>query len=126
MSAVSPEECLTRYVTEKGYYRPNDGTVRHNAFMPSSNRELSVYRISNLSSQQVWNIGELYVAIPRCKPLLGRADIRASKVMSKGLRVIPATQPHPLHANITDWPNDRDTQRMIALELAAVAKLRLR
>jgi hypothetical protein len=122
LKKVEPEECLTRYAIEKSYYRPSDRTVRHNAFMPPvSNQELSVFRISNLSQNVIWDLGKQYVANPRNKPLLGRVDIFASNVFEKGLKIRPENQPHVLHANIIDWPEEREEQRLIAIELASEA-----
>jgi hypothetical protein len=126
LSHVDPKESLTRYIVEKSYYRSTDETVRHNAFMPpANNRALSVFRISDLPQDEVWDLGELYVAAPRNKLLLGRADIFASNVFSKGLGITPTHRPHPRHANIINWPVEREYQRMIAVELAAEARLHL-
>ena len=125
MNKIEAKEYLTRYITDKAYYRSNDKTVRHNAFMPPASRELSVFRISNLSRNIVWDLGKEYVANPRNKPLLGRADIFASNVFNKGLDIRPENQPNTLHANIVDWPEEREEQRMIAIELAFDARLHL-
>lgn len=125
MNKVDPKECLTRYIIEKSYYRSGDGTVKHNAFMPpAAYRELSVFRIAGLPRDVVWDMGKRHVANPRNKPLLGRADIFASNVFSKGLGIRPEEQP-PRHANIVDWPEEREEQRMIAVELASEAQLQL-
>jgi hypothetical protein len=124
LKKVESTECLTRYVIEKSYRR-KDGTVRHNAFMPSvSNKELSVFRISNLLQNVIWDLGKHYVANPRKKSLLGRADIFAFHIFDKGLKIRPENHPHILHANIVDWPNEREEQRMIAVELASEANFK--
>ena len=124
MNHIDSEELLTRYVFEKTYYR-SDGTVKHNAFMPNRNGETSVYRISNLNIDEVWNIGEHFVARKRNKELLGRTDIGAYHVLNNGLEVKAENDPHPRHANIIGWPEERPKQKMIAVQLAAKAELYL-
>jgi hypothetical protein len=122
---VGDSECLTRYIIEKSYYR-SDKTVRHNAFMPPDNGRLSVFRISALSLEVIWELGERHVAIPRNKPLLGRADIFAIEVFSRGLEICPERDPDERHASIVRWPQERERRKMIAVELASKAKLELR
>ena len=93
--------------------------------MPNQNGETSVYRINDLTIQQIYEIGQLHVAEPLCKRLLGRADIAASSILKQDLKVEPEPRPHPRHANIVEWPADKSEQKMIALELAAEAQLHL-
>jgi hypothetical protein len=127
LEQVEPNEDLTRYIFGKDYYRPKDKTVKHNAFMPAKEeRKVSVYRISSLPLNEVWDIGDCYVAPLRNKPVIGRADILALHVIKQGLKIAPEDDPHPRHANIVDWPEEREKQRMIALELADEAELHLR
>lgn len=127
MAAILQIEVLTRYVLSEKYYRPSNGTVRHNAFMPPSNLRLSVYRSSGLSEEAIREIGNQRVAIPQEKPLIGRADILASDVLDsdRDLKLEPDSSPHPLHANITGWPEQRDKQKLIAIKLASKARFSL-
>ena len=122
---ISPSESVTRFITQKNYYRPSDSTVRHNAFMPNRDGEISVYRIINLDDVKIFAIGRQFVASVINKPLKGRADIEVSKTLKRDLRVEPNPDPHPRHANIVDWPEDKLKHRYIALELAAEAELKL-
>ena len=95
--------------------------------MPPSNLRLSVYRSSGLSEAAIWELGNQNVATHRDKPLVGRADILASDVSSadRELKLTPAPTPHPLHANITGWPEQKDKQKLIALKLANKSKFSL-
>jgi hypothetical protein len=93
--------------------------------MPNREGETSIYRIDNLSDTEIIEIGTQYVANVLGKPLLGRAEILVSEVLEQNLEVVPAPNPHPRHANITNWPDERDASRMIALELSNKAELRL-
>jgi hypothetical protein len=123
---VSAAEVVARFITQKSYFRSLDKTVRHNAFIPNRNRETSVYRTAGLAHEEIDEIGQRYVASALQKRLLGRAEIIVLRIIDEGLRVVATPKPHYLHANIVDWPEDAARQRMIALNLAAHAHLRLR
>ncbi|MCE9619114.1 MAG: hypothetical protein K8R92_04325, partial [Planctomycetes bacterium] len=56
----------------------------------------------------------------RALPLHGRADVKALVVTRLTLRVEPTAKPKN-HANITGWPVDKPTQKMMALQMAAEA-----
>jgi hypothetical protein len=91
--------------------------------MPPSNLKLSVYRSSELHEDAIWELGNHHVAIPRHKPLVGRADLLASDVSDadRELKIEPDTTPHPRHANISGWPTQKDKQKLIAIKLASKA-----
>jgi len=122
---VAASEPVCRFITGKDYYRPSDKSVRHNAFMPNSEGETSVYRIIDLNHENIYKIGSLFVASIKGKPLKGRADIVVSEILKCRLRVEPQPNPHPRHANIVDWPESESEPRMIALKLAEKAELHL-
>ena len=124
---IVPTEVLTRYVLDKNSYKPSEGRVRHSAFMPPSNLRLSVYRSSGQSEAMIWELGNQNVAAHRNKPLVGRADILASDVSdsNEDLKLSPDTEPHPLHANIAGWPEQKDKQKLIAIKLASKSKFSL-
>jgi hypothetical protein len=118
---VTPCEVLSRFIMQTNWYRLSDNRVRYAAFMPNpKNGETSVYRISGISGREVWEIGDREVGLRRDKPILGRADIGASFVITKGLNVVPS-EPPIRHANIIGWPEQKSEQRLVAIELAAEA-----
>ncbi|KHE90566.1 MAG: hypothetical protein K8F52_02660 [Candidatus Scalindua rubra] len=117
MEPVALSETLSRFILKEKYIRANN-TVRHAALMPNKNDEVSVFRISGITDNEVWDIGDREVATKQGKPIFGRADIIASIVISKELKIIP-TEPPEKHADITGWPVGRSEQKQIALELAA-------
>lgn len=120
MEPVNPLETLSRFVVFNRWIRA-DNTVRHTVFLPNpKNGETSVFRISGITDNEIWDIGEREVVPIRNKPILGRADIETSIVISKDLKVIPS-EPPERHADITDWPEE-SKQKQIALELADEAK----
>lgn len=123
--SIQPSEPLARFITQKSYYRSASKTVRHNAFMPNRYGKTPVYRIINLVHPEIFEIGQIFVAEKMNKQLLGRADIKAIKIIEKNLSVISDPDPHPRHANILDWPDEREKYRLIAVELADEAELHL-
>jgi hypothetical protein len=119
MESVATYETLTRFVMQSNWFRSSDRRVKYAAFMPNlRNGETSVFRISDLSDVEVWAIGDDTVATLRERPILGRADITASLVMANKLNLVP-DEPPPRHANIVGWPQDKERQRIVALELAS-------
>ena len=123
---IALDENVARFILEKSYFRPSNKTVRHNAFMPHrGSGTTSIFRIINLADIEIYEIGRRFVANPRGKPLLGRADIGVSQIIKQKLSVEPDTTPHPRHANICGWTEDSSKNKMIAIELAAEAQLHL-
>lgn len=120
---VSENERISRFLLDKGHIRTSDKTVKYNAFMPPKTGKLSVYRTEGVAEAEIWNIGQEKVAAIRKSPLIGRADLLAQDIFDKGLDVVPETSPHPLHADIVGWEADTALVRLIALKLAATAKL---
>ena len=125
MDPLLPEEPLARFIHDKNYYRPSDRSIRHSAFMPArKDKQVSVFRISGLAAPAIWEIGNRYVATPLRRSLLGRADIKASDPVIIGLQVTPDDNP-PRHANIGGWPEDASKHKLLAIQLAEKASLRL-
>lgn len=120
MEPVSSSETISRFVLSRRWIRA-DNTVRHIAFTPNKNGETSIFRISGISDNEVWNIGEREVGMKQNKPILGRADITASIILSNHLEIVPS-EPPVRHADITGWPEEKDQQKDIALELAEKAE----
>ncbi len=124
MEPVVHSETLSRFILREKYIRANN-TVRHAAFMPNKNDKVSVFRISGITDNEVWDIGDSEVATKQGKPIFGRADIIASIVISKDLKVV-SSEPPERHADIIDWPEEKSEQKQIALELAAESKFHKR
>ncbi len=123
LAPVDPSETLSRFIMQSNWYRTSDNTVKYAAFMPNpSNNKTSVFRTSNLSTDEIWHIGDSEVSIKRGKPILGRADINAFNVTERHLEVDPNGSPER-HANIVGWPEEKSKQKIIAIELSAVARL---
>ena len=132
MSEVLSEEKLTRYILDSSQVRGN-GTVKPAAFIPPKDGKKSIYRISHpdLPEEEIWHIGEQNVLIPfreknkqPQKTMKGRADFEASSVYDQNLYFDPNGDPHPRHANIIGWPEDKHAQEIKALRLAEKATFR--
>ncbi|MBT3881530.1 MAG: hypothetical protein HOF76_21115 [Candidatus Scalindua sp.] len=125
MGPVDRLEALSRFVLQKTYIRA-DNTIRPAAFLPNpKNGETSVFRISGITDNEIWAIGDSKVAPKQNRPILGRADINASIVLSNYLEIIPS-EPPERHADITGWPEEKSEQKQIALELAAESEFHKR
>lgn len=116
---VDPSEPVSRFLL-KGDMRPDGKTIKYSAFMPPPNLRLSVFLVSNLSDQQIWALAVEKVE-PARGPVIGRGNLSVSQVVARRLNVSPDVDPTSRHANIVDWPEDRDERATIAKELAADA-----
>lgn len=86
--------------------------------------EVSVFRISTLPDADIWTIGD-EVSQQSGRTLRARADISVSVVYARELRVDP-DEPPPRHASITGWPETESEQKLMAIELAANASLKVK
>lgn len=125
MKILNKNEQVSRYLLSKSQFSTLKGRVKYSAFMPAPDGKTSIFRIYDLTEREIWEIGDREVAQKRNKALLGRADITASHILKSGLRIIPDDTP-PRHANINNWPSEKDKQRLIALELADDSSLYLK
>jgi len=120
---VADSEQIARYILSKRHISVTKGIVRPAAYMPAPNGEASVYRISDITEKDVWDIGREYVAGPSGRTLRARGDTSAVTISKTGLEIVPETTPHHLHANIVNWPTEKDEQKMLAVEIANEATL---
>ncbi len=127
---VEPDETLARFIFSGKHIRSSDDTVKPDAFVPHPRDELSVTRHRDATESEVWDAGRA-VAEVRQRTLHGRGDVVADAFFERGLVLHPdpvighATLPdNPNHANVMGWPkDDKGRQRLIALQIAAQAKL---
>jgi hypothetical protein len=112
-------ETMSRYLTHRDEFPRN--IIRHSAFMPPiRNPRTSVYWISGIADEEVWNIGNTHVA-PKRGPILGRADFNSLTVYQTGLAIDLTRIPHPRHADIIHWDQDRKKAKLQAMKLADAA-----
>ena len=121
---VGDQEALTRFLLEKKKFAASTGRVKYRAFLPPpASQAISVYRVDDLDQEDLWSLGQEYVAIPTGKPLLARGDVPAALVFAQGLQIDSTETPHPRHANIHNFPADATKVRLIAIVLADASKL---
>jgi len=120
---VDPDELLSRFVLTRRHIHGHTGALKADAFMPHPHDSLSVTRHLQATEGEIWRIGA-DVARQRGKTLCGRGDVLAASYADQKLRAEKDPVPgNPNHVNIRGWPlNDKAAQKMIALEIAAVAK----
>lgn len=94
--------------------------------MPPPDRKTSVFQTNELVEGEIWDIGEAHVARPQGKTLHGRGDILAIEVEKTNRLKIDYDNIPPRHANIIGWPDDKGEQKLLAQELAAEAKLKMK
>jgi hypothetical protein len=116
---VSKDEWMARFILFRHWIRKSDRSVCPEAFIPHLSG-LSVIRHIDLSEAELWQIGQ-EIADKRPATLYGRADLQAISVIKKSLRIEPTPEPKN-HANITGWPADKPSQKIIAQEIAAEAR----
>ena len=123
---VRPDEPLSRYLLQTGYFSRHQRRIKPHAFLPEpSTRATSVFRTSGLIETEIWRIAEEHVSGPAGRTIHGRADILVSQVEATGLCVDPDNVPER-HAEIVGWPQEKHERLSLAQHLAAVAELRLR
>jgi len=120
--SIAHNELLARYVVSSKWFHKEDQTVKQDAFIPDSFLELSVTRHLNFSEDDIWRVGKI-IARKISRTLHGRADVETAHVIAQRLNVVPQPESdNPNHANIINWPSDKDARKMRALEIARVAR----
>lgn len=118
-------DSYSRYIVESNKF--TSSRVKPQAFLPSpKNPQLSVFKTNELSNEEIWAIGVEFVANPRRKTLYARADFPESLVDEVGLSLSPDPTPHPLHANLVGWPEEKNEKMAIAKDLANASSLVVR
>lgn len=121
MPSISLSEKLSRFIFKDDYIRRQDNKVHWRAFdPPKHNLILSIQRISDVIEEEIWSIGER-IATERRQTLKGRADIMVSSVRNNRLDIVPDAPPSK-HANIINWPPQKEERMGIAMKLAASAQ----
>ena len=97
------------------HVRPSNNSLQHNLFLPPKSLKLSVFNISELQSDQIWELGDMYVA-PSRGTVIGRADLTGNQIAEKGLKIEEASPP-PRHMDIIGWPEEKEKRLTIAKSL---------
>jgi len=121
---VRDDERLSRFLLFSRWFSRVQNRVKPDAYIPHPRVELSVSCTEALAESEVWPLGQAVVDSRSDNvTLYGRGDVRASVVRVQKLQIIRDDQPLR-HANIVGWPIDsKESQRMLALEIAAASSL---
>jgi hypothetical protein len=103
---VGDDESLARFLTSSSHF--NTQVVKHAAFLPSADRETSVFRHNGDPAGDLWAIGAEHLG----RVFYGAAVVAAREVRAASLEV-SADEPPPRHAVIKGWPqlDDPDLQK---------------
>ena len=58
MEDIKVDEVLSRYILDKTHIRYSNRTVKYSAFLPAPDGTTSVFRVSGLTEEQVWEVGD--------------------------------------------------------------------
>lgn len=126
LSFIRDSETLIRFIFSP-YHIRKDESLKWQAFKPL-NDETSVTIKNNLSDKNLHSIGKKIESARKKKKqtsLLGEARIFAQTVYNNKLDILSApSKNNPNHANIIDWPNDKDEYMMVCKELILNARYR--
>jgi hypothetical protein len=119
----APAEIVARFILSRSHFTPESSRVNPRALEPSrQDNATSVFRTHDLDEDRIWLLGRDAVAVPRGRPLYGRADMNSQSIRDVGLLLV-SNEPPPRHALITGWPPDKHAAMSKAQELAARATL---
>jgi hypothetical protein len=120
-SNVEDRESLARFLFSGEHFAQTKGLVKPKAFLPDPTGETSVFRTLSLTAQEIWAIGNS-IRGEKCKAY---GNINAAAVRRVGLAVNAATEDHPRHAVIVDWPQDKAKRLSLALQLSRDTSLHI-
>lgn len=121
---VRGDEIIARFIFSSRHFVIGTGRVKYGAYQPARNGEASVYRVNQLSMNEVWEIGKEYVESEQRK-IRACAKTIATNITRHDLKITPDTKVHIRHANIVAWPQEKDEIKMLAIEIANSSKLHL-
>lgn len=119
-------ETLSRFIRSRNHFSPNTARVKQAAFQPifnisKSRFETSVFVVDELEQNDIWALGAKHIDIALIK---ARADIRHEQVVAQSVEVDYNNCPER-HADIVGWPSNKDERKMVAMQLASAASLKL-
>jgi hypothetical protein len=112
---------LCRFVFSKSHIDSRSGRVTSAVFMPPRDLKLSVFRIKELSEQDVLEIGKKVGKVSDRK-LVGHANLAVKEFEKRDLQIQADNKPIR-HANVINWPDEKAQRLILAQELADIAKL---
>lgn len=108
---VADGETLGRYCASSSWFARETKRVKYPAFLPAPDDDTSVYRVTGLSLEAIWELARAHFVDSAGLPhrhhgvALGEAGV----VRDAGIEVV-AQEPPPRHANLRGWPKHDDPE----------------
>jgi hypothetical protein len=107
--------------------------VKHEGLLPSPpdpaavdpRYETSVYRAEGAASAELWAICATHIDQPEAW-MKARGTVEAAAILDAQLAFDPDGKPHPRHANVIAWPEDKHARKNLAREIANKMTLEVR
>jgi len=131
---IKDDEEISRFLfSSSDFTRSTLNFKKHTRLMPSYNEEkgrleTSVYRTSYCKDEiEAWSIGDDYAGSPKAEAkAMAVTDAKTIRSGELSLEVESSKEPHDLHADIINWPKEKDTQIETAKLLKKKITLKLR
>lgn len=126
-ATISPDERVARFIYQKSDWS-NQATPKPKpkVFLPMKEAgqwETSVCRVHVVPEQRIWKIAN---RVRSPLPALARADLTTNSIAVAGLCTDPAPDhdaDYPEHAVIVGWPDEKEKQMALSIQLASSADL---
>lgn len=114
-------EVTTRFLFSREHFAETKRMVKARAFLPDQRDETSVFRITDMTNDAIWTIGNEI----RGESAKARGDLLVSVVQKAGLKIRAAPEDHPRHAVIVNWPTEKHDRLMAATLLSKETTLQV-
>jgi hypothetical protein len=126
IAPISQNEQVARFIYQKNDWSRQSSRPKPKVFLPMKEAgqwETSVCRVCAVSEQRIWEIANQARSPLR---VLACAELSANSVMTAGLFTEAAPDfeaNYPEHAVIVGWPDEKEKQMALAIELVSTAEL---
>jgi hypothetical protein len=120
--ALAGDQLVSRFIYEESKISRKSGKPQLGAFLPMFEAAFNRYETSMChinacaNDARIWQCG----IEARDRPLVARVDLQVSIVQMAQLRCLASPNPPSFneHAVVVDWPEDKEGQKKLALEIA--------
>lgn len=113
---LEKDETLSRFLFNRNTF--NTTRVKANAFLPPENNlETSVFRRNHFDKKDYIQL-QTKLSVKRGQTIKKVALIEVIEVLNNHLSVVPEESDYKWHANISNWPLEKDERKALAQELA--------
>jgi hypothetical protein len=119
---IDPPSAISRFIYESDKIFKSTQKPKPGAFLPEcyeNRHETSVCHLDGCADDRVWHLGR---TVRPGKTLHARVDLDVQQVVDQALSCLSAPeQDFQEHAVVIDWPDEKEEQKKIAVELATRA-----